>query len=123
MKTKIAALSLFVGIFIFCGAVYAHSPTDIEITPDFKNNNLKIEITHPVSNPRKRYINKVGIAVDDKEPIVKYFFFQIGDKKVFTIQIPDLDKAKKIIIKARCKHGGNLEKEFNMDDFKETSKK
>ena len=116
-------ISLFSISFLLCFSAYAHRPTDIEIIPDFENSSLRIEITHPVSNPRKRYVNNVKITVDDKEPIVKYFFFQTGDKKVFTIQIPDLDKAKKIVIKARCKHGGNLNKEFDMEDFKETSKK
>ena len=121
MRARIVSFFIFFSAICFFG--YAHPPTDIEITPDFKNSNLKIDITHPVSNPRKRYIDKVAITIDDKEPIVKYFFFQTGVNKVFTIQIPDLDKAKNIVIKARCKHGGSLEKRFNMDDFKETSKK
>ncbi|OPX28673.1 MAG: hypothetical protein B1H08_05480 [Candidatus Omnitrophica bacterium 4484_171] len=114
------AISLFSISFLLCFLAYAHAPTDIEITPDFKNNNLKVEITHPVSNPRKRYIDKVSITVDDKDPIIKYFFFQVGDKKIFTIQVPDLDKVKRIVIKARCKHGGSLEKEFDMNDFRDS---
>ena len=121
MRSKIFAL--FVLFSAVCLLVYAHRPTDIEITPDFKSNSLKVEVTHPAYDRHKHYVDKVSITVDDEKPIIKYFFFQTGNKRIFTVQIPDLNKAKKIVVNARCKHGGSLKKEFNMSDFKHTSKK
>ncbi len=112
------AISVFIISFLLCFLVYAHRPTAINIEPDFKNNKLTVDIAHPVVNPRNHYIRKVEIFIDDKEPLTYRFFFQVGDRKKFTVSVDELDKVEKIIIKAYSNRGGMREEEFNMKDFK-----
>ncbi len=103
---------------VFCFPTYAHRPTAINIEPDFKNNKLTIDIAHPVANPRRHYIRKVEIFIDDREPLLYRFYFQVGDRKKFTVSVDELDKVEKIIIKAYSNRGSMREEEFNMKDFK-----
>ncbi len=116
MKRLLVVVTFFL---MLCFSVYAHRPIAIKIEPDFKNDKLTIRIIHPVTNPRKRYIKKVEVLIDDRKPLVYRFFFQIGDKKEFSISVPDLDKAEKLIIRAYCVKGGMREEEFNLKEFKD----
>ncbi len=113
-------LFLLFSYFVFCFSVYAHRPLAINIEPDFKNSKLKIVIVHPVTNPHKRYIRKVEITVDEGDPIVRWFSFQIADKRVLTVDVPDLQEAEKVVIKAYCNRGGMREEEFNLSDFRKS---
>jgi len=116
MKGKVYFLFLIMLFPFFL--VFSQRPKDISLNADFANNSIKIVITHIVTNPRKHYIRMVEVTVDDQKPLVYRFFFQRGDKKTFSVDIPDLGGVKKITVKAYPDRGGTLEKKFDIKSLK-----
>ena len=118
---KLRLIFLFLMTFIIDFSVFTYAPKDIGVEADFENNQLYVKIHNFVTIPHEYYIKRVEVKVDDRAPMVHYFFFQKrGYYKELTIDIPGLDKVNKVAIKAYVEQGGVLEKEFDIQKLKET---
>lgn len=120
MKLKI--IFILLATLIFASPVFSQRrPTNIEIKPDFENNQLYIKVYNYVRRNKDKYVRKVDIEIDKRPIITESFYFQkVGYFKDFTIDVEDLIEVKNIIIKAYRDKGGALDKEFDVQAlFKE----
>lgn len=118
MRAKILSILLVI-VPVLSFSILAHNPMDIIIEPDFSKSTITVDIKHFSNNPKQHFIKGVKIFVDDTEtPIEKKFFFQIKTGKTFLMEISDLTNVKKIRINAYCSGFGNLEKEFDIQSYK-----
>lgn len=119
MKLKVVGI-LFLTFVIAYQAFPILRPRDIALDADFENNQLYIKIENFVSNPKKGYIWKVEIVVDQRPPIIENFFFQKrGYYKEFVVDLEDLENVSKVKIKSYRKGGGSLEREFDIQKLKD----
>lgn len=120
MITRI--ITSLVVIFFISQIGFAHNPKDIIIEPDFEKNQIYIKVTHIVQKPRKFYIRKIEVTVDDKQPLIYRFNRQRKTSyQELTIDLANLGEVKYIKIKAYPMRGFPLEKEFNIQTLKEQS--
>lgn len=109
----ITAIVSFAGLVCLC--VYAHTPADIEIEPDFSANTTTVIVRHPVDAPRKYFVRSITVNIDGKEIASGNFTFQIGDYQRVVFNTPGIRTAEVITVRA-C-HNGCVEKDFNTTDF------
>lgn len=115
MKKVIALLILL----MFRLPAFAHAPADIRLVPDFEKSEVNIEIDHSVNNGRTHYIRRVEITPDSGAEMVQNFHFQAGPMLVFSQKVPDLGAVEKVKVKAYCKKGGVLTREFDIKSMRE----
>ena len=103
-------------VFLFLAStVYAHPPSDIQITFDQKKNILTAVIVHNVSNPAKHYINKVDIGLNGKEIIEQNISRQDNNvSQTVSYLIPDVKNGDVLSVEGYCSISGKLQKEITV---------
>jgi len=108
-------------IFVLCGFLimsqlaFAHPPSDIKIDFDPKTKLLSAVITHPVSNPKSHYIQKVDIGLNGKE--IKTMTFKEQDanlEQVIAQPVPEAKPGDVLGVEGYCNQSGKLEKEIKV---------
>lgn len=109
---------MFVFCFVFLFAVstvYAHPPSDIEISFDSTNNMLTAVIVHNTSNPASHYIKKVDIGLNDKEIIEHSISRQDNNaEEMVSYRIPDVKDGDVLSVEGYCSISGKLKKEIKI---------
>jgi hypothetical protein len=105
------------GTLFFLLQALAQAPLSIEASIEKSSGSLTIKVDHPVSDRQHRYIYRIEITVDDSAPVGIDLFFQKEPVVEQTINISDLEKAKKITITAYAKGGGTLTKDFDVKEL------
>lgn len=122
LKLKTRIITCFILAFFAAGVAFPHNPQDIMVEPNFEKNQLYIKVKHIVQKPRKFYIRKIEVVVDNKKPLIYRFNRQ---KKTayqdLTIDLANLGEVEHIKIKAYPMRGFPLQKEFNIQALKEQS--
>jgi hypothetical protein len=104
-------------VWLFSFAVMAQAPLGIDASINKSSGSLTVKVDHPVNDRQHKYISRIEITVDSSAPINIDLFFQKSSVVEQTINISDLEKARKITITAYSKGGGNLKKEFDVPEL------
>ncbi len=112
------SLAVLGGTLAFLGKaedVFAHPPSDIEISFDSATKTLKAVITHPVSNPKTHFINKVDVFLNGEE-IVEHKISAQDNNSTQTVSylIPDAKPQDTVSVEAYCNISGKLKKEIGL---------
>lgn len=101
---------LILGFFV-CSAAYAHPPSDIKITYDYRTKILTAVITHNASDVKKHYINKVDVSLNGRDIISHSISQQDSNiSQKVSYLIPDAKAGDKLSVEAHCNISGKLEK-------------
>jgi len=108
----ILILSLIVSIFT--SNVYAHPPSNMNLTYDVETQNLEVEISHQVSGPNSHYI----INIVMKKNGISYKTFNYTNqpstnKFTYTYDV-DAQEDDIIEITANCNQGGQISKQLTV---------
>ena len=111
---KIASLIL-ISIFLIAGSGYAHPPSDIEASYDKDKNVLTINITHPVRNPEKHFVDNVKISKNGGIISDETFTSQTTNN-VQSIEIESLNlkSGDEITVEAECNIHGKTKKSISL---------
>jgi hypothetical protein len=109
-------IALFVAVLIFSlvsSQVYAHPPSDINITFDSNTKILQAQMIHGTGNPMKHYINKVHIALNNKVIIEHKISLQDNNQsQSVSYFIPDVKSGDIISVAGYCNLSGKLTKKI-----------
>jgi hypothetical protein len=96
-------------------AVYAHPPSDIQITFDPATKCLTAVIAHNVSNPASHFMKKVDVGLNGNEIISHTISLQDNNKgQTVMYQIPDAKSGDIISVEGYCSISGTLTKEITV---------
>ena len=113
-RLTITVLILFLLVSILTSNVYAHSPSSMNLTYDTETQDLKVDITHQVSDPNTHYIFKIVI----KKNGMAYNTYNYTNQPItstFTYTY-DVDAQEDDIIEvtANCNQGGQISKQLTV---------
>ena len=112
MKKIVLWLALFI-FFAVTSILYAHPPSNIQITFDQKTKTLQAIVIHNVSNPLNHYIKKVDIGLNGKEVIEQSILRQDNnDAQTVIYRIPYVKDGDVLSVEAYCSISGKLTKEL-----------
>lgn len=103
--------------FIGSVDVLALTADDIHIYQIEDEAKLEIVVRNPTREPRKDYIKKIEVYIDNNKPVYKTFNFQRGPSQRFKVSVPDIENILKIRVKAYPNGGREAEKDFVKDDI------
>jgi desulfoferrodoxin (superoxide reductase-like protein) len=116
MKTiiKITLISL---LFLVCYPVFAHSPSDIQISFDKASKILTINVMHNVEDPTDHYIRQIKVSLNVQNVITQNFSSQTdtNGQKASYIFI-DAAPGDQIMVTAICNLGGFLDKTLEVQE-------
>jgi desulfoferrodoxin (superoxide reductase-like protein) len=85
-----------------------HSPKKVTASFNEKTNKVRIEVTHPVKNAEKHFIELITISQGEKEiktiPLQKQ---TDKEKELLEIELPGIKKGSEITIYAKCNQLGS----------------
>jgi hypothetical protein len=115
MKKVIICVSFLV-FLASASMVYAHPPSDIQITFDAKTRMLSALMVHNTSNPLSHYINKVDIGLNGSE-IIEHLISRQDDNVGQTVSyfIPDVKDGDVLSVEGYCNISGKLKKEIKAE--------
>lgn len=109
---------LLVGVFFLFSSsslVYAHPPSDIQITFDPAKRILMAVITHKVSNTAKHYIDDVDVTLNEEKIIGQKISRQDNvDNQTVSYFVPDVKNGDVLSVKGDCNKGGELRKKITV---------
>jgi len=109
---------LFTFIISFKGL--AHPPSNIELQFDNETKILQINVTHPVTDVKKHFINKIEVYLDDELMIIQNFKKQKDNKsQEATYLLFDAVVGSKIKVRAICSISGSKTGEIVVEEQKE----
>ena len=110
---KIVLGAVFLIFFTAVSTVYAHPPSDIEITFDPKTKVVTAVIVHNTSNPTSHYIKKVDVGLNGKE-ITENVLLKQDNNKTQTISylVADVKDGDVVSVEGYCNISGKLKKEI-----------
>lgn len=109
-------LFFFVLFSVFCSSVYAHPASKIALTYDSATKTVKATITHPVNNAKSHFIDKVDVALNDRE-IIEHRISRQDNNVGQTVKylIPDAKSGDTIAVEAYCNLSGKLTKKITVE--------
>jgi hypothetical protein len=121
--TFIIILTIFFLFVILSTSVCAHSPSNMNLNYDKSTSELKVEITHQVSNPSTHYVYNIEININDELYISKNYTSQPGSSFEYTYEDIGVIEEETIQVTALCIQGGSITKELiiNAEDVTDTS--
>ena len=115
MKRLIIIFIVFVFLSI-TSAVYAHPPSDINMSFDSKTKILTAIIMHNTSNPVSHYIKKVDVGLNGKEIIEQGISRQDNNEsQTVAYLIPDVQDKDVLSVEGYCSISGKLKKEITVN--------
>jgi desulfoferrodoxin (superoxide reductase-like protein) len=117
-RNFLKSLAILIGSLMILGQVenvYAHPPSDMDITFNPTTKVLNAVIAHAVSNPQTHFINKVNIGLNGKE-IIQHAISRQDNNANQTVSylIPDAKAGDTLSVEAYCNISGKLEKEIKV---------
>jgi hypothetical protein len=114
MKRAILSVACFVFVFA-ASTVYAHPPSDIQITFDPAKKMLSALIVHNTSNVERHYINKVDVGLNGKEILVQNISRQDNEAgQTVSYLISDAKDGDVLSVEGYCSISGKLQKEITV---------
>ncbi|MFA6378772.1 MAG: hypothetical protein WCX16_03210, partial [Candidatus Omnitrophota bacterium] len=105
--------AVFLIFFTAVSTVYAHPPSDIEITFDPKTKVVTAVIVHNTSNPTSHYIKKVDVGLNGKEIIEDVISNQDNNKaQTVSYLVADVKDGDVVSMEGYCNISGKLKKEI-----------
>lgn len=102
---QISALALFVMLLAEC--VFAHPPTDVELTFDQETMILTVSASHMVGKITKHYIEKIVVELNDEEIITQRLRIQSSEaKQEVSYAIPGTRVGDTFSVTAYCNIAG-----------------
>jgi desulfoferrodoxin (superoxide reductase-like protein) len=100
-------ITLCIALFL-PALMMGHSPKKVTASFNEKTNKVRIEVTHPVKDAQKHYIESVTISQGDKEirtiPLQKQMD---KEKEILEVELPGITKGSEITIYAKCNQMGS----------------
>lgn len=110
---KIVLGAVFLIFFAAVSTVYAHPPSDIEITFDPKTKVVTAVIVHNTSNSASHYIKKVDVGLNGKEIIEDLILKQDNNKtQAVSYLVADVKDGDVVSVEGYCNISGKLKKEI-----------
>jgi hypothetical protein len=113
-------LNFLISIFLLftllslSGIVSAHNPTDMDLSFDTSTKELKVSITHPVSDTNIHYIKKIYIKINQEEPIIEEYTRQPGNSFTYTFDGLEVIEGYAVRVNAECNQGGSIIRELKV---------
>lgn len=93
--------------FILVKDVYAHSPTEVELTFNEETKILTISVSHMVAKISRHYIDKIIVELNGEEIITQRFKTQSsGAKQEVSYIVPGAQVGDRFTITAHCNISG-----------------
>ena len=116
MKKGIIILVAWACLLGMVSTVYAHPPSQIEISFDPKAKILTAVITHNTSNPAGHYIKKVDVGLNNQEIIQQLILKQDNNlTQTVTYLVPDIKDRDMLSVEGYCSISGKLKKEITVN--------
>lgn len=109
-------LAAFLLLSLFAAqTALAHPPSDIHIAFDSKYKNLKITISHSVTNPASHFAETIKIMVNKEERIVQTLIMQDTDAgQYLQYTLPNAKSGDRIRVEVLCNSYGKKMKEYRV---------
>lgn len=112
---RISTIAVFLSGLIIASTVYAHPPSDMQISMDPGTKILTAVIVHNTSNPLNHYINKVDVGLNGKE-IIGHLISREDNNQTQTVKylIPDVKNGDTVSVEGYCSISGKLKREITV---------
>ena len=96
---------------ILAKGVYAHPPSEVELSFNLETSTLKISVLHMVAKITRHYIDEIIVELNDEEIITQKFSIQgSGAMQEASYIIPGVRSGDKISVTASCNISGKASK-------------
>jgi hypothetical protein len=109
---KMSAGLMAAVVFLFAATAWALTPDDITMYKDSNGKQLRIVVRKPTRLPRKEYIKRITVTIDDQKPVEERFYFQRGSAQRMSVPVDNLDTILTIKVIAEPTTGGSVERMF-----------
>jgi len=114
MKRITLLVILFLAVAVTCA--YAHTPSDVKITFDWKTKVLTLVIMHDTPDPLRHYIGRVNIELNGKEVINDKLTRQDNStSQTLSYTIPDAQPGDIITLYVHCSIIGRLKRKITLE--------
>jgi desulfoferrodoxin (superoxide reductase-like protein) len=100
-------ITLSIALFL-PALMMGHSPKKVTASLNEKTNKVRIEVTHPVKDAQKHFIESITVFQGDKEiktiPLQKQ---TDKEKEFLEVELPGVTKGSEITIHAKCSQMGS----------------
>jgi YbbR domain-containing protein len=115
MGRMISSLVACFAFLLVASTVYAHPPSDIQITFDPAKKMLSAVIVHNTSNPERHYINKVNVGLNGNKILEQDISRQDnGVDQTVSYLIPDAKDGDVLSVEGACNMSGKLQREITV---------
>lgn len=103
--------------------VNAHSPSNMTLSYNMNTKELKVSITHQVSNPNTHHIYNIIIKINGETKLNEEYSSQPGSSFTYTYDNFTAIENDKIEVSAYCNQGGSILKELTVtsEEFSKTN--
>lgn len=111
------SLLILTTILIFissCGFVYAHSPTNMNLSYNITTKELQVSINHQVSNPNTHYIYNIVIKKNGVTIINQDYSNQPGSSFTYIYNETSAVEGETIEVTGYCNQGGSIKRQLTV---------
>ncbi len=115
MKNFFLAAIALASLNLFASPLFAHTPSEIEMTYDASTQTADIFVAHSVSDPESHFVKEIEIWVN--QGLLKRVMFmnqETAGRQEYKIEIPNLKEGDRIDVKAECSESGTLMRTFEI---------
>ena len=94
--------------------VSAHSPSNMALSYDSTTNELQVNISHQVSDPKTHYVDKIVVKINGETNINQDYINQSGSSFSYTYEEIVVSEGDVIQVTATCNQGGSISKELTI---------
>lgn len=109
----IATFVLF-SLVLSSANVYAHSPSDMNLSYNNTTKELEVKIKHQVSNPNSHYVTNIVVKINGETNLSKEYTSQPGNDFTYTFENIETVEGDIIEVTALCNQGGSISRQLTV---------
>ncbi len=113
---KTISLCLGLALVLLASASFAHAPSDMILSYDPSVSELTVAVAHSSGNPQAHYIEQIEISVNGELAIIERPEAQNDPAVSVDVFDLDLQPGDVVLVQAFCNRGGDLSREFIVEE-------
>jgi hypothetical protein len=94
--------------------VYAHSPSDMNLTFNNTTKELEVKINHQVSDPNSHYVYSIVVKINGVTNLSEDYTSQPGNSFTYTYENIETNEDDIIEVTALCNQGGSISRQLTV---------
>lgn len=110
----LTTILMFFLLFLSSIGVYAHSPSNMSLSYNNTINELKVSITHQVSDPETHYVFQIIVKINGLVNITQDYSSQPSSSFTYTYKNIEAVEGDTFEVTANCNQGGSITKQLTV---------